>query len=167
MNDDAFRLTPIDVRGHEFHKELFGYTRSDVEEFKNRVAEEMELLLRERVQLEERLNNMREQLKAYRDREKAINDAVLMTQTVRQDAEDAARRQMEVVLQEARVKAEQIVAAARTREITLRRDIDQAHHELSGYLAAFRSLLERYLAQVESLARHARDGTAPELPEEQ
>jgi DivIVA domain-containing protein len=167
MNDDAFRLTPVDVRGQQFHRETFGYNRADVEDFKNRLADEMERLFRERVQLEERLNNMREQLKAYRDREKAINDAVLMTQTVRQDAEDAARRQMELVLQEARVKAEQIVAAARTREIALRRDIDQAHHELSGYLAAFRSLLERYMAQVNSLARHARDGTPPELPEEQ
>jgi DivIVA domain-containing protein len=166
MNDDAFRLTPIDVRGHEFHKELFGYTRSDVEEFKNRVAEEMELLLRERVQLEERLNNMREQLKAYRDREKAINDGVLMAQTVRQDAEDAAKRQLDLVMQEARVKAEQIVAAARGREVALRRDIDQAHHELSGYLAAFRKLLDRYVAQVDALEQHASDGTPPDIPEE-
>lgn len=167
MNDDAFRLTPIDIRGHEFHRETFGYHREDVEDFKNRVADELERLLRERVLLDERLNNMSEQLKAYRDRERAINDAVLMTQTVRQEAEESARRQMELVLQEARVKAEQIVAAARTREVTLRRDLDQARHELSGYLTAFRSLLERYMAQVNSLASQTQDGTPPELPEEQ
>lgn len=166
MNDDAFRLTPVDIRSQEFHRELSGYSRADVDEFQSRVADEMERLFRERVQLEERLANMREQLKAYRDREKAINDAVLMSQTVRLDAEEAAKKQMELALREARVKAEQIVAAARTRELTLRRDIDQAHHELTGYLTAFRNLLHRYLAQVEALGRHERDGTPPDMPEE-
>ncbi len=166
MNDDAFRLTPVDVRGQEFHREMFGYNRADVEDFKARVADEMERLFRERVLLEERLNNMREQLKAYRDREKAINDGVLLAQTVRQDAEEAAKKQMELVLQEARVRAEQIVSAARTREVTLRRDIESAHHEFSGYLTAFRSLLERYMAQVEALSRHANDGAVPRMPED-
>ncbi len=166
MNDDAFRLTPVDVRGQEFHRELGGYNRADVEDFKSRVADELERLLRERMQLEERVSSMREQLKAYRERERAINDGVLLAQTVRQDAEEAAQRQMELVMKEARVKAEQIVAAARAREVALRRDIDQAHNEFSGYLTAFRALLQRYLAQVDALGQHANDGDPPDLPEE-
>jgi DivIVA domain-containing protein len=161
MTDDAFRLTPVDIRAQEFQRELFGYNRGDVEDFKTRVAEELERLFRERVQIEERLNNMREQLKAYREREKAINEAVLVTQSMRQDAEEAARRQMELVVREAKVKAEQIVAAARAREVSLRREIDVAHNELSGYLTAFRHLLQRYLAQVNALEQQARDGAPP------
>ena len=164
MSDEGFRLTPVDIRGQEFAKGLWGYDRADVEEFRGRVADALERLSRERTQLEERVHNLREQLKAYRDREKAINDAVLMTQEVRQDAEQAAKRQLELVTREAKVKADQIVAAARAREAAVLRDLETAQHDFAGYLGAFRHLLHRYLAQVDALGRHERDGTPPEKP---
>jgi DivIVA domain-containing protein len=164
MSEEGFRLTPVDVRGQEFARTFWGYDRADVEEFRNRVGDELERLSRERTQLEERVHNLREQLKAYRDREKAINEAVLMTQEVRQDAEQAAKRQLELVSREAKVKADQIVAAARARETAVLRDLETAQHDLSGYLTAFRNLLHRYLAQVDALGQHERDGTPPEAP---
>ena len=47
MNDE-FHLTPIDVRAQEFRRATLGYERARVEDFRERVAEEMERLLRER-----------------------------------------------------------------------------------------------------------------------
>ena len=42
MNDDVFRLTPLDVRKSEFKKTLRGYEKLGVEDFRARVADEME-----------------------------------------------------------------------------------------------------------------------------
>ena len=161
MNDEGFRLTPVDVRTQEFRRSAFGYDVAGVEDFRSRVAEELERLLRERATSEERLQNLREQLKSYREREKALNDAVVMAQQVRADTEQAAKRDSEAAMRDAQVKAEEILAEARAAEAETRRDIEEAQRQFSAYLTAFRQLLWRQLAEVDALAEHERDGTPP------
>ena len=72
MSDDhAFHLTPLDVRSQEFARAMRGYDRAQVDEFKLAISEELERLLRDRAQQEERLRGTQEQLRAFRDREHA------------------------------------------------------------------------------------------------
>jgi DivIVA domain-containing protein len=162
MNDDGFRLTPVDVRGQEFRKKTFGYDPEGVEDFRQRVADELERLLRERAQMEDRLENFREQLRAFRDRERALNEAVVMAQKMREETETIARRNSEVTMQEAHVKAEEIISGARNREADVRRDIETVQLQFTGYLSAFRQLLLRQLAELDALAEHERDGSPPQ-----
>lgn len=160
MNDE-FRLTPIDVRAQEFGRAAFGYERAAVDDFRQRVAQELERLLKERQSLDERVHGLREQLKAYREREKALNDALVAAQQARADTERLAREDAELILREARVEGERIVAAAREDEQRVRHDTDEARRYFSAYLTAYRQLLERSLAQVDALEAYERDGSAP------
>jgi DivIVA domain-containing protein len=47
MTDDAFHLTSHDVRAQEFQRVLRGYDPAQVEEFKQRMAEEIDRLVRD------------------------------------------------------------------------------------------------------------------------
>jgi DivIVA domain-containing protein len=161
MSDSGFHLTPVDIRAQEFTRALFGYERAGVEDFRTRVAEELERLIRERATMEERLNSFREQLKAYRDREKAINDALVLAQQLRAETEQAAARSAELAVSEARARADAVVGEARSREEEVRRDIEQAHRQFSAYIASFRLLLERQLSELDALEAHERDGSPP------
>jgi DivIVA domain-containing protein len=163
MTDEEFRLTPVDIRAQEFSRAAWGYSAADVEDFRDRVATEMERIARERVALEERLHNFREQLKSLRDREKAINDAVMMAQELREDTKQSATQEAELIIREAHSKAEGIIQESRATESALRRDIEEAQHQFTTYLAAFRRLLDRHLAQVDALEAHERDGSPPEV----
>lgn len=160
MNDE-FRLTPADVRAQQFRRAAFGYEVAGVEDFRQRIADEMERLLRERATLDERLQNFREQLKSFRDREKALNDAIVMAQQVRAEAQEAAQRDSELAIRAAQEEARALVIEAQTTEAGVRRDIEEAQRQFSAYLAAFRRLLERQLAEVDALAEHERDGSPP------
>jgi DivIVA domain-containing protein len=162
MNDQEFRLTPADLRAQRFRRTAFGYEQSAVEDFRTRVADELERLLRERAALEERLQSSREQLKAYREREKALNDAVVMAHQVREDIQQSAIRDSDSVLREARQKADELLAEARAAETSVRRDIEEAQRQFHAYISAFRRLLDRQLAEVDALAEHERDGSPPE-----
>jgi DivIVA domain-containing protein len=164
MTDDGFHLTPVDIRAQEFHRSLRGYDPASVEEFRQRIAEEVERLLRERAQMEERLQAFREQLKAFREREKALNDALVMAQQLRSDTEQAARREADLVLREARAQADQILQEARGADGAVRRDMEAAQRQFTAYLAAFRTLLERYLSEVDALEAHRGDGSPPRTP---
>ncbi|HET7040070.1 MAG TPA: DivIVA domain-containing protein [Gemmatimonadales bacterium] len=160
MNDE-FRMTPVDVRAQEFRRSAFGYERAIVEDFRERVATELERLLKERSTLEERVQGLREQLKVFREREKALNDALVAAQQLRNDTEAVARQQADVILREARLKADQVLAEARESERQVRSDAESAQRHFAGYLAAYRSLLERSLAEVDALEAHQRDGSPP------
>jgi DivIVA domain-containing protein len=161
MNDEAFRLTPADIRTQPFRRTPIGYDVPAVEEFRQRVADEFERIMRERAALEERLAGSREQMKAYREREKALNDAVVMAQQVRADIEAGAKRDAELVLREARQKADELLADARNAEAAVRHDVEEAQRQFVAYVTAFRRLLDRQLAEVDALAEHERDGSPP------
>ena len=163
MTEEEFRLTPIDVRAQEFSRTAFGYETASVEDFRERVAAEMERLLKERAVQEERTQNMREQLKSLREREKAINDAVMMAQQLREATHKAAQQEVDVIIREAKVKADRVVQDARESEVAVRRDLEEAQHQFNAYLYAFRRLLDRQMAELDALAEHERDGSPPEV----
>ena len=165
MNDEGFYLTPVDVRAQEFRKSLRGYDTGDVDDFRQRVAEELERLLKERSDLEDKLHQLREQVKAFRERETALNDALVMAQQLRGETEQAARREADLIAREARVQADATLSDARAEERAVRRDIETAQRQLNSYLASFRTLLERYLSEVDALEAHGQDGSAPKAPE--
>ena len=69
-----------------------------------------------------------------------------------------AQKESELVIQQARADADRILADARTAELTLQRDHEGAHRQFTGYLAAFRHLLERNMAEIDALEREDRNG---------
>ena len=120
MSDDAFHLTPSDVRAQEFQRVFRGCDPVQVDEFKGRVAEELDRLLRERVKLEERLQGFQEQLRAFRDRERAMNEALLAAQQLRVAAQEQAERESELIFWEARADALCLLGTAQDEERQVR-----------------------------------------------
>lgn len=162
MTDEAFHLTPVDIRNQEFRVIFRGYDPAGVEDFRARVADEMERLLRERAAMDERVQNFREQLKAFREREKAMSEALVAAQQLRAEAEKAAAREVDHIIREARAEAETILSEARMMEANVRRDAAAGQQHVAGYLASFRALLERNLSEVDALEARQRDGRPPE-----
>ncbi len=155
MTDDVFHLTPSDVRAQEFQRIFRGYDPVAVEEFKNRVADELERLVRERGKLEERLSGFQEQLRAFRERERAMNEALLAAQQLRVAAVEQAERESEAILREARADALRLVGQAQDEERQIRERQETLHRQFAAYLANFRALLERQLGEIEGLQAHA------------
>jgi DivIVA domain-containing protein len=157
MSDDhAFHLTPLDVRSQEFARAMRGYDRAQVDEFKLAISEELERLLRDRAQHEERLRSAQEQLRAYRDRERAMNEALVAAQQLRVDSREQAEREAELVLREARAEAEKILERAHQEEALVRERADGVARQFTAYVASFRTLLERHLGEVDGLQRRVR-----------
>ncbi|MEO8294715.1 MAG: DivIVA domain-containing protein [Gemmatimonadota bacterium] len=154
MTDDAFHLTPHDIRAQEFQTAMRGFNRVQVDEFKLRISEEFERLLRERAQWEERLKNMQEQLRSFRERERAMNEALIAAQQLRTDAKQQADREAEATIREAKAQAMLILSAAEQDEVGVRERHESAQRQFSAYLANFRALLERQLAEIDGLQAH-------------
>jgi DivIVA domain-containing protein len=150
MNDDSFRLTPIDVRHQAFARVMRGYDIAAVEDFKIRVAEEMDRLTRANQDLEAKARGFHEQLRAFRERDKALNDALVSAQQLRSEIREQAERESQLILREARAEGERLIDAARAEIERLQREVEQLERARRAYLAHLRTIVERQLAEIEA-----------------
>lgn len=156
MSDAAFRLTPHDIRSQQFGRVFRGLAPGEVDEFVRRVADELEGALREKVQMEERLRAAQEQLKVFRERERAMNEALVAAQQLREEARAAADHGRDALLKDAQRDAERLLEEARRAEHAIRERTDQAERQFAGYIAALRSLLARQMAEIDVLETQAK-----------
>ncbi len=159
MTEDNFNLTPLDIRTQQFRRTVRGYDPAAVEDFRERIAAEVERLLREKAVSEEQVRNFREQLKTFREREKAMSEALVVAEQLRHEAGQRANSQAEVIIQQARIEGDTMLNDARLAEKAVRRDIEATRRQLNAYLAAFRTLLERNMAEVEAVEAQQRNGS--------
>ena len=164
MIDESFHLTPLDVRRTEFPAALRGYDRARVDEFRDRVANELERLTRLNHELENKAKGFHEQLRAFRERDKALNDALISAQQLRAETREQADREAQLILREARAEGERLLDDARAEVRRLQADIDALERARRNYLAQMRSMAERHLAELQS-AETASAAPARQKPE--
>ena len=104
MTDESFRLTPLDIRRYDFGNALRGYDRTRVDQFRDQVAEEFEKLMRQNQELEAKARGFHEQLRAFRERDKALNDALVSAQQLRAEIREQAEREAQLLMREARAE---------------------------------------------------------------
>src|SRR2546429_2542635 len=151
VSEPVFHLTPLDVRKQEFRRRLRGYEPLGVEDFRVRVADELERILREKSVLEERLAALGEQLGVYRERERAMNEALVAAQQLREETRAAAQREAQVIVREAEAEARRVVEEARAAQGEVQRQSADVERQFQAYVAGFRALLERQLAELRAL----------------
>jgi DivIVA domain-containing protein len=157
-------LTPLDVRKKkgDLRRGLRGYETGPVDDFLDLVAERMEELVRENAQLRERAAQMTEAVGAYREREKALNEALVSAQQLREEARAQAAREAELVLREARAEAERIVEGARRQVGSAAEAAKRIHGHRVRFVRNFRAFVERQLAEIEMEEERLREASRPE-----
>ena len=151
VSDDAFNLTPLDIRKQEFRKTLRGYDTLGVEDFQMRVADALERAIRERQILEERVGAITEQLRVFREREKAMNEALVAAQQLRQETRATAEREGQVIVREAEMQAKRLLDEAKVAESAVKVRMAETERQFQQYVGGFRALLERQLAELRAL----------------
>src|SRR5213082_394247 len=101
MTDETFRLTALDVRRYDFGTAWRGYDKTRVEQFREQAAAEIERLTRANQELDEKARNFLEQLRAFRERDRALNEALISAQKLREETQEAALREADLVRREA------------------------------------------------------------------
>lgn len=150
MMDEAFHLTPLDVRRYDFGRALRGYNPARVDQFRDQVAEELERLTRINQDLDSKARSFHEQLRAFRERDKALNDALIAAQQLRDDVRGQAEREAQLIIREAQGEAERVIETARAEVRRMEEELDNLDRSRRTYLAQMRTLIARQLSEVEA-----------------
>src|SRR4051812_43029290 len=158
--DETFHLTPLDVRRYDFGKSLRGYDPERVEQFRSQVAEELERLTRQTQELEAKAKGFHEQLRAFRERDKALNDALVSAQQLRGEIREQSEREAQLILREARGEADKILEGSRSEIRHLHAHIAELERARRNFLAQLRVMVERQLGDITA----AEQAPAPPVP---
>jgi cell division initiation protein len=144
-------LTPLDVRKKkgDFRRVMRGYDPEAVDNFLDEVVARMEELVRENGALAGRVSGMTDAIAEYRERERAMNEALVSAQQLREDMREQAQREADLALREARAEGERIIADAK-RQVTLALEaLRRIQAQRVRFLRLFRALVERQLSEIE------------------
>jgi cell division initiation protein len=155
-------LTPLDIRKkrEDFRKALRGYDPEEVDAFLTLVSERLEELVKENLTLRERVDRLQEQVSSQLDRERAVQEALVTAQRLRDDIQGQAQREAEemrtggereakLVRKEAEVEAQEIVGKARRQLEERMEALDELERRRLRFLRSFRALLEREMDVIE------------------
>jgi DivIVA domain-containing protein len=150
MSDEAFHLTAVDIRRYDFGSALRGYDKARVDQFRDQVAAEVERLGRANQELDQKSKGLVEQLRAFRERDKALNDALVSAQQLRAEIREQADREAQLLMREARAQAERDLESIRAEVRRIEDEIQGLVRARRTYLSQLRAMVERQLVEIES-----------------
>jgi cell division initiation protein len=147
-------LTPLDVRKKkgDFRRGIRGYETPQVDDFLELVADRLAAVVRENAEMSERLKRLDQQLAEFKHREKALTDALVSAQTMREEIRSRSTREGDEVRRKAEEDAARIVSEAeevRRREESL---LEGLRARQLNFLSGYRAFLERELGDLQSQA---------------
>lgn len=138
-------LTPLDIHNKEFNKGFRGYDEDEVNEFLDQVIKDYELVLREKRDLEERLNEMNERLGHFVNIEETLNKSIIIAQEAGEEVKRNAQKEAKLIIKEAEKNADRIVneSLSKARKIAL--EIEDLKKQSKVFRTRFKMLIEAQL----------------------
>ena len=146
------KVTPLEIQKHEFSKKWRGIDPVEVEAFLALVGEEIEDLTRARAELESRVRALETENAEHRERERTLRDTLLSAQRASDDIRGAARKEAELIVQQAEDASERLTHHALQRSA----EIERAIEDLKIQRTAFRLQLEKLVEVVQHVVERDR-----------
>ncbi len=101
-------LAPVEIRHIKLRRSLRGYNRAAVDELLEDIVESFEQVWRERADLADKIERVEEDLVRYRELETLLRTTLVSAERASQELKEQARRETEVMLEEAHAEARRI-----------------------------------------------------------
>ncbi len=117
------KISPLDIKKHEFKKSLRGYDSFEVNTFLEMLSGEFTFLLEENQSLKNKIAQLDSSLSEYKKLEQALQTTLLAMQQQTEDAKKNAEKEAQLILQDAHLKSRKILEDSNQRLSDLRKGI--------------------------------------------
>lgn len=145
------QLTSGVIRKQNFRKKLQGFDAAEVSAFLEEAAGEFERLENENLSLSRKVIELETQLKDYRSVEKALQQTLIQAQDSTAKAVEHARKEAQLIIQDAEMKAAGIVEKSRNDLTVLREQITILGAKKESIVSRLKMLLNSELDLVKAL----------------
>jgi cell division initiation protein len=143
------RLTPQDIRDHEFKQSPLGYSKDQVNDFLGELADELETLIRESNEIHLENKEARLALSTYKNVEEGLKETLLLAQKTAQETLKNARDEADIIIRKATTEKEALLFAANQDISQIRNDIRKLVTQKDSILIKLKSSLQANLDVLE------------------
>ncbi len=144
-------ISPVEIKKHEFTRAVRGYDPTEVRNFLETVAAEIERLGESLRNQTSEIEVIRAELSAFQRMEQNMREAMVNVQETLNDAREGARREADLMRREAEVIAERIVTDARKKGDNIRRELESLAQRRDSLTRKLKALLRSELELIEML----------------
>jgi len=150
------RWTAMDIEKQAFHRKFRGYDPGEVDLFLKAIAEEVERLNLQHGEMLEETGRLRQELDGLRSREETLQKTLVSAQRMTDEMKDRAGKEGELLVQEARMRADRLLQESHDRLTRLETDIGRSRQERDTLERRLKAVLEQHLALLD-MRTEARD----------
>lgn len=143
------RITPLDIQQKQFPMKFRGFDVEEVFAFLEVIREEMEDLLRGNASLKESVQRAENQIKEFRDMETTLRETLTTAQQMVDDYKTNARKEAELIVKEAELKADTLIREAQERVIKIHEDIVDLKGIRTHFKEELKRMIEGHLKMIE------------------
>lgn len=139
------KISPLDIQQQQFKGKLLGgLDPDDVDGFLQLVSQEMEDLIRENTDLKEQTRRSAAEMDDLKRREADLRETMLTAQKIIDEMKANSQKEANLIISEAELKAEKIVADAEKKLIQFTNQIQELRREKIQFETALKALLDTH-----------------------
>lgn len=142
-------ITPMDIHNKEFETGFRGYDKEAVNAFMAELVHDYETLYRDNREMTDKIEQLEKRIAQYEKMEATMNDALVLAQETGESVKNSARKEADLIIQEAEQQRRQIIAEA---ERQLREGCEKyavIRNEVAVFKARMESLLNSQMQMVD------------------
>jgi cell division initiation protein len=147
----CMKVTPLEIRQQQFPLRFRGLDPTDVDNFLELVASDMEDLIRENTRLRDSLSKKDQELQRMQQGEDELKKALMAIQEIREEWIGRAEKQAEQVVMESELKAKQLQVEAERRLEALQHDVHELKRQRHQLISEMRHILEEHLRVLDTV----------------
>ena len=135
------KFSPLNIKKQTFSKTLRGYDKDEVHSFLDKLADEFDILQKENDSLKKELEDAKIKVTEFRRIEKNLQDTLLKAQESSSKSIESTKKQSNLMLKEAEIKASQILEKARENANEIRSAVINLREERDLIIASLKSII--------------------------
>ncbi len=142
-------ITPMDIHNKTFTKAVRGYAPEEVNGFLDELVGDYERIYREHREMEEKMDTLKTKLANYEKIEATMSNTLIMAQETAENVKKAAQKEADLIVEEAKTRARQIVADSEMNRIRINDSLLKAEGDMKLYLEKLLVSLKSATSMVE------------------
>jgi cell division initiation protein len=146
------KLTPLDLQQKSFRKvRLGGSDEKEVRAYLDFVASELEDLTRKLNRQDEELRRREARINEFKDREQLLQQTLTTAQRLAEEMKANTRKEADIILSDAELQAEKIIANAQARRLQLIQEIEELKRARGSFIQQLQAMIETHRSMLEQI----------------
>jgi cell division initiation protein len=141
----VIELSPVEITQREFGRRFRGLDPEEVQAFLEQIAKEMTRLLQEGADRGDQIQRLESQVRMHQEREDTLRNTLVTAQKMTEEIKANAKREADLILKEAEVKAERLVEQAHRKCAQVQAEIAELKRQHDVFASKLRGLIKTHL----------------------